>query len=154
MTAERSTRLTLWLAVAALFTPLVWIEIGPQGHAFYGPEVPDIHILGALILGKSWAFLPIFFVMTLQFGMILCFICCAYFASRKAGTGASVRWFVSIQQMLLVLFPFWLMVYVDGVIGNSDHAAADLRVHPHGGLILYVALWILTINTLIRSKYA
>jgi hypothetical protein len=53
---------------------------------------------------------------------------------------------------LLLMFPFWLGIYVHGVISNSDGAATDLRVYPHIGLVLYLLLWPLTINTFEKSS--
>ena len=62
-----------------------------------------------------------------------------------------MRGLARIQLVLLALFPFWLGLYVNGVISNSDGAAADLRVYPHIGLLLYVLLLVLTFNTIVKS---
>ncbi|MBP7409819.1 MAG: hypothetical protein KA941_13760 [Flavobacteriales bacterium] len=147
VTLERSTRLTLWLAVTLLFAPFIWIKIGPQGQAFYGPDVPDIYILGATILGKDRNDGGIAFAIWFQLVMGLCFILCAYVAFRRVTKGSSVQWVAVVQMQLLLMFPFWLCLYVDGVINNSDGAASDLRVYPHIGLVFYLLLWPLTINT-------
>ncbi|MFT3884311.1 MAG: hypothetical protein QM724_02430 [Flavobacteriales bacterium] len=149
MTIERSTRLTLWLALVALATPFIWIKIGPQGIAFYGPDVPDIYILGATILGKDRS--PLIGAIEFQLVMGLCFILCAYMAFRRSRRGAPVRGLARIQLALLSLFPFWLGLYVNGVINNSDGAAADLRVYPHIGLLVYVLLLALTLNTFAKG---
>lgn len=147
MTAERSTRLTLWLAVSALVLPFVWIDIGPQGLAHYGPDVPDIYILGATILGKDRNDGGISFAMRFQLVMSLCFILCTYVAFLRSRKGSSVQSVAVVQMQLLLMFPFWLCLYVDGVINNSDGAASDLRVYPHIGFVFYLLLWPLTINT-------
>ena len=72
-------------------------------------------------------------------------------AFRRLRRGAPVRGLARIQLVLLALFPFWLGVYVNGVINNSDGAAADLRVYPHIGLLLYVLLLVLTFNSFVKT---
>ena len=151
MTIDRSVRLTLWLAVAELFLPFIWMKIGPNGYAFYGPDVPDIYILGSTILGKDRSFGGIAFAIVFQLFFGACFILCAWGADHRLRKGAAVEGLAAVQLILLVLFPFWLYQYVIGVIDNSDGAASDLRVYPHIGLVVYVALIALVINTLYRS---
>jgi hypothetical protein len=41
------------LALISLAVPFVRLEIGPIGKQYYGPNVPDIFILGGTILGKD-----------------------------------------------------------------------------------------------------
>jgi hypothetical protein len=41
------------LAIACLFSPFIFLKIGPKGYEYYGPDVPDIYILGGFILGKD-----------------------------------------------------------------------------------------------------
>jgi hypothetical protein len=147
MTSARSAGLTLWLSIAALFTPFVWIDIGPLGIAFYGPDVPDIYILGATILGKDRSFPGIAFAIVFQLVMGMLFILCSCLAIVRSRRGAPVGGVATFQLMLLVLFPFWLYLYVNGVINNSDGAAADLRVYPHIGSLVYFLLVALTMNT-------
>lgn len=146
MTVERSTRLTLWLAMACLVLPFIWIKIGPNGHAFYGPDVPDIYILGATILGKDRSFWGIAFAVWFQLAMGLGFIGLAYGVNRGR---YSLAW---VQLVLLLLFPVWMKLYVDGVICNSDGAASDLQVYPHVGMAVYLVLLGLVIHTLVRSQ--
>ncbi len=147
MSPVRSTRLTLWLSELALFMPFMWIKIGPMGIAFYGPDVPDIYILGIMCTGKDWRFSGIPLAMAFQLVFGLCFILCSFMSYRRALQHAPVRGLAMIQLLLLLLFPFWLGLYVNGVIHNSDGAAADLRVYPHIGLLVYILLVALTINT-------
>lgn len=151
MTAIRSTKLTLWLALVALVTPFIWIKIGPQGLAFYGPDVPDIYILGATILGKDRSFPGIAFAIVFQLVIGACFILCSFVAHRRALQNVPVHLLATVQLLLLALFPFWLGLYVNGVIHNSDGAAADLRVYPHIGLLVYSLMVVLSINTFLRS---
>jgi hypothetical protein len=151
MSIERSAKLTLWLTVAELFLPFIWMKIGPNGYAYYGPNVPDIYILGSTILGKdrSDGGIAIAIIFQLFFGA--CFILCSWKADLQVRKGATVKGLAAVQLILLMLFPFWLYQYVIGVIGNSDGAASDLRVYPHIGLVAYLILITLVINTLYRS---
>lgn len=151
MSPARSAKLTLWLSVLALFTPFLWIKIGPQGIAYYGPDVPDIYILGATILGKDRSFPGIAFAIKFQLVMGLCFILSSTLAVLWSRRGALVRWLITVQLVLLLLFPFWIGLYVNGVIHNSDGAATDLRVYPHLGFLVYILLLTLSINTFERS---
>jgi hypothetical protein len=110
MSIERSAKLTLWLTVAELFLPFIWMKIGPNGYAYYGPNVPDIYILGATILGKDTY--PLSLAIGFQLAMSSCFIICAYWVIRKFNAGNVVLRLALIQMGLLVLFPFWLRIYV------------------------------------------
>jgi hypothetical protein len=150
MTIERSARLTLWLALAELVLPFIWMKIGPNGYAYYGPDVPDIYILGATIIGKDRSFdgIALAIVFQLTFGIL--FILCAWITDRRARKGMTADLYAAVQLILLLLFPFWLYQYVVGVIHNSDGAASDLRVYPHIGLVVYVALIALVANTAFR----
>lgn len=152
MTIERSARLTLWLALAELVLPFIWMKIGPNGYAYYGPDVPDIYILGATILGKDLYDLTLGIGFQLVMG--LCFIICAYLVIRKLNTGQAVLGIAMIQMTLLLLFPFWLRIYVQRVINNSDGAASDLRVYPHVGLVVYAVLLWLVVNTAVKAGRA
>lgn len=48
--------------------------------------------------------------------------------------------FMSVNLLLLLLFPFWLVAYVNGVVHNSDGAVSDLSIFPHVGIVVYVLL--------------
>lgn len=152
MTIERSARLTLWLAVAELALPFIWMKIGPNGHAYYGPDVPDIYILGATVLGKDLNALSL--AIGFQLVMGLCFIICACLVIGKLNKGHAVRGIAMFQMALLLLFPCWLRIYVQGVINNSDGAASDLRVFPHVGLVVYGVLLLLVINTVVKAGFS
>lgn len=147
MSMVRMTRLTLWLAILALFMPFIWIKIGPKGIAAYGPDVPDIYILGVMCTGKDWNFSAIPTAMAIQVMFGLCFIFSSLIAYRRSLRGAPVGGLATFELLLLILFPCWLGLYMNGVIHNSDGAASDLRVYPHLGLLVYVLLVALTINT-------
>lgn len=146
MTIERSTKLTLWLAIASLVLPFIWIKIGPNGRAYYGPEVPDIYILGATVLGKDRSFGGIAFAIGFQLAMGLGFIGLAYGVNRGR---YGLAW---VQLVMLLLFPVWMKLYVDGVICNSDGAASDLQVYPHAGMAAYLMLLALVIHTLAGTQ--
>lgn len=152
MVLQRSAWLTAWLALAELALPFIWIRIGPMGKAYYGPAVPDIYILGAIVLGKDLGFLPLAMATVFQliFGML--FIYCAFAVVQRIRRGKRIMLLVTVQMILLLLFPLWLGFYTAGVINNSDGAAADLRVYPHIGLVVYAALLVLVANTLYRSS--
>jgi len=153
MSINRATKLSYWLALSALFTPFIWIKIGPQGIAIYGPDVPDIYFLGAFVTGKDWTFPPIAYAIVFQLILILFFILCTVIAEGAALRVAlrQLMAVTSLQIILLVLFPFWMAVYVELVIHNSDGAVADLRVYPHFGVITYLLLLALAINIFIKA---
>jgi hypothetical protein len=50
--------------------------------------------------------------------------------------------------LLLIFFPFWLALYVEGVKNNSD--TADLTIYPMPGLIIWAVLLILNLWTLLK----
>ncbi len=150
MTIQRSTRLTLRLAIAELVLPIIWMKIGPMGKAYYGPDVPDIYILGATILGKDLSFVPLLIAVIFQgvFGAV--FIFCAFVAAKRAHRGLSMKLYAWAQLILLLLFPWWLSYYIAGVINNSDGAAHDIQIYPHVGVLVYVALVALVAFTVFR----
>lgn len=142
--------------VILLFTPIIWMEIGPLGKAYYGPTVPDIYIYGGAITGKDLNWEPILVAMIFQlvmilFGILLSVICFFTAAHSRAWTIL----LTSIQTILLVLFPMWMMMYSGHVINNSDGAAADLTVHFGAGSWIYFVLLGLNIAVyavLIKAK--
>jgi hypothetical protein len=133
---EKNLRWAFVLCLMCLPTPFVFMKIGPEGYRYYGPDVPDIWILGAYILGKDTSFWGIGIVWKWQLFFIIY-------------TAASL-WFYHITRFMfwlyqnlifLLLFPFWLYGYTGGVINNSD--GADLSVYPMPGLLLWLAvLWL------------
>lgn len=102
--------------------------------------------------GKDLGFLPLAMATVFQliFGML--FIYCAFAVVQRIRRGKRIMLLVTVQMILLLLFPLWLGFYTAGVINNSDGAAADLRVYPHIGLVVYAALLVLVANTLYRSS--
>jgi len=56
--------------------------------------------------------------------------------------------------ILLILFPFWLYIYTDGVISNSDGATTDMKIHLGIGLLIYLLQLAINIITLKRIKNA
>jgi len=140
------------LSLTCLFTPFVWMEIGPIGFKNYGPNVPDIFIYGGTITGKDFAFWGISFAVVFQLIFMLLFsVLCvtAMFAKNKA----IVLSLLSIQLLLLALFPLWLNAYIGGVVNNSD--GADLTIHYQIGMVFYgilIGLNILGFIQTVRSK--
>jgi len=137
------------LALTTLALPFVWLEIGPMGKEFYGPDVPDIYILGGTILGKNNSFWGInlaykFQLFTILFFSISCLGTVCFLEKRKLALS-----FTFINLLLLVLFPLWLYNYVGGVLNNSDGASADIIIHLQIGLIVFLLLFI---NTLFIIK--
>ncbi len=109
------------LAIISLFTPFVYMKIGPKGILHYGDHVPDIYILGGYILGKDTSFWGINFAYKFQLTFILIFTGLIYsFQKLKKSI------FIFIGLTLLICFPFWLQVYISGVKNNSD--SADLTI--------------------------
>lgn len=149
MTIKQLLRLSIILAIVSLATPFIWIKIGPAGYAFYGPEVPDIYILGATILGKDLSFPGIAIASAFQLTGFLFFISSNYLICRKISK-KRVLIFSTFNFILLVLFPFWLIKYVDGVVSNSDGAASDLTIYPHIGLLVYGCLLIFNLAIIIK----
>ena len=135
------------LGITLLFVPIVWMEIGPLGIAYYGPEVPDIYIYGGFISGKDLNWTGISFAMIFQVVMIVAgiFFEVISLVILPHNRNASQAWH-GISTALLLLFPLWMYMYANGVIHNSDGAAADLTVHYEFGLGIYAVLLMLNIS--------
>ncbi len=132
------------LAIISLFTPFVYMKIGPKGIAYYGENVPDIYILGGYILGKDTSFWGINFAYKFQLFCILLFISTTYMFEKFRKTS-----FLISNLFLLTCFPFWLELYCSGVKNNSD--AADLAiVYPLVGIILWAVLVLLNVIVIIK----
>jgi hypothetical protein len=149
VTIKKTILLSIITASVSLVTPFVWMKIGPGGYEYYGPEVPDIYILGATILGKDRSFSGINFAYKFQLAVILYFILSSFLTILWRNNKASIRLFTLINSALLLLFPLWLWMYTEGVICNSD--CADLTVYPHIGILLYALLVCLNIMTVIKA---
>jgi hypothetical protein len=135
------------LAVAALFVPVVWLEVSREGYQVYGPTVPHVYIYGGAITGKDTSFWGIAFALQLQRIFILLFIVLAYLSFRMNRISAVFR-LLFIQLSLLMLFPFWLGAYVNGVVCNSD--GAGLTEHYHIGMLIYAVLLVLNIAAIVQ----
>ena len=135
------------LAVVTLFVPIVWLQVSREGYAFYGPTVPHVYIYGGAITGKDTSFEGIAFAIQFQRIFILLFILLALISFRiKRISGVFQLLFVQLS--LLLLFPVWLALYVNGVICNSD--GAGLTEHYHIGMLIYLVLVMLNIATIVQ----
>ena len=144
---ERRFKRLLGLTLLTLPAPFIWLEVGPGGFEWYGPDVPDIYILGGFITGKDLGWKPILYAFLAQFvGIMLTFLS-ALLAWRFSYYPVLPVLLLLFNTVLLVVFPKWLYAYTEGVIHNSDNA--DLTIHPHVGLLLYVAIGWLTFRLLI-----
>ncbi len=142
------------LALLTLPLPLVWLEIGPLGKQYYGPNVPDIYILGATILGKDRSFWGINFAYKFQLLVIIYYAFAAIWTIKNLVRRKVALTLTIVNLLLLLLFPFWLYVYTGGVLCNSDGAMADIEVHLGIGLLIYLLLLTISIFILIRMKDA
>ena len=140
------------LALLILPLPLVWFEIGPLGKLYYGPDVPDIYILGATILGKDRSFWGINFAYKFQLIVIVYFILSTLWTIKIIERRNFAFNLTRLNVTLLILFPLWLYMYSSGVLNNSDGAAADIELHPGIGLLCYILILMVTILTIKRLR--
>lgn len=141
-------KLAIVLSLSTLLLPFVWLEIGPEGKAYYGENVPDIYILGAYILGKDTNWWAINFAYKLQLFFILATSLNSYLTYRFQDKRKVVISLLIINLFFLTIFPFWLKIYVEGVINNSDGAANDLEIHYSVGLIVWLVLYVINVLVL------
>lgn len=125
--------MAFWLNLLCLPAPFVWMKIGPEGYKYYGPDVPDIWILGAYILGKDTRWWAIGLAWKWQLAFMLITAFCSWRYLRKPNK--LLLWF---NMLWLILFPLWLNIYTGGVKNNSD--GADLSIYPMPGLLLWAAI--------------
>lgn len=137
------------IAIVIIFSPLVLLKIGPKGYDYYGPDVPDIYIYGGMIFGKDRSFLGIDFAWKFQLNFIILFIVLNGLAFKFIKNISLAKAFVVLNFFLLLLFPLWLTLYVDGVICNSD--GADLSIYLLPSLYLYALLFVLHIQFLLEA---
>jgi hypothetical protein len=128
------------LGTVLIFSPIVWMEIGPRGIEYYGPTVPDIWVYGGALTGKDLSFEPLLIMMLFQFaciiiGIVLSLVC--FFRWKKRAVAVACCAMIAI---LLGLFPVWIDGYISVIIGNSDGAAADLTVHWMYGLWIAIII--------------
>lgn len=156
MTIKKGFILSAVLATISLALPVIWLKIGPGGYTHYGPDVPDVYILGSTILGKDRSFLGINIAYKFQLLVIVYFILSNLMAALLAKKKIAVLFIHCINSILLLLFPFWLWIYTHGVINNSD--MADLTVYPHVGVAVYLFLaylnfWILRKTRIVLNQH-
>lgn len=135
-------KISLLLTILSIFLPFVHMKIGPMGYRYYGPNVPDIYIFGGYIFGKDTSFWGISFAYKFQLGLIL-FIAYNQWRYAKA---KRVK-FLIINTTLLLFFPKWLGIYVDGVVCNSD--CADLTIYWYSMPGIWVWGLVLILHSLI-----
>jgi hypothetical protein len=140
---KKAAQWMIILAIISLFTPFVYMEIGPKGIEYYGKDVPNIYILGGYILGKDTSFWGINFAYKFQLTFILIFTALIYKFQKN-----EKKIFLYFSLTLLICFPFWLELYTSGVKNNSD--SADLTTYPMPGLLIWAVILIL--NTWTVSK--
>ena len=140
---KKAAQWMIILAIISLFTPFVYMEIGPKGIEYYGKDVPNIYILGGYILGKDTSFWGIKFAYKFQLTFILIFTALIYKFQKN-----EKKIFLYFSLTLLICFPFWLELYTSGVKNNSD--SADLTTYPMPGLLIWAVILIL--NTWTVSK--
>ncbi len=135
------------LAIACLFSPFIFLKIGPNGYEYYGPNVPDIYILGGFIFGKDISFWGISFAWKFQLICILLFIVLSFYAVKKVNRNQNISLILLTKIIMLFFFPFWLNLYTDGVISNSD--GADLTLHYQFGYLIYITICLIEIRLFI-----
>ena len=69
--SDVAIKISLLLTVLSIFLPFVYMDIGPMGYRYYGPNVPDIYIFGGYIFGKDTSFWGINVAYKIQLGLIL-----------------------------------------------------------------------------------
>jgi len=141
---KKAAQWMIILAIISLFTPFVYMEIGPKGIEYYGKDVPNIYILGGYILGKDTSFWGINFAYKFQLTFILIFTALIYKFQKN-----EKKIFLYFSLTLLICFPFWLELYTSGVKNNSD--SADLTTYPMPGLLIWAIILILNTWTVSQS---
>ena len=144
--------LNILLLFFFLFLPIVWMDIGPRGIEFYGPDVPDIYIYGGIITGKDLAFTPILIAMVLQAAFIIAGIVTSLFAFRYTPVKHLALSVTVFHSVALALFPWWIEAYKDGVACNSD--GADLTMHWMSGAYVYLAMVVVNVLIYVAIVYA
>jgi hypothetical protein len=152
LTTKQLLLMSAILALLILPLPLVWFEIGPLGKQYYGPDVPDIYLLGATILGKDRSFWGINFAYKFQLIVIVYFILSNLWTIKIIERRNFAFNLTRLNVTLLILFPFWLYMYCSGVLNNSDGAVADIELHPGIGLLCYILILMVTILTIKRLR--
>ncbi|MES2556915.1 MAG: hypothetical protein V4604_12235 [Bacteroidota bacterium] len=147
ITHKHLLMLSCLLAAISLFVPIVWLEVSREGYLVYGPTVPHVYIYGGAITGKDTSFDGIAFAIQFQRIFILLFILLALLSFRIRNNSLVFK-LLFVQLTLLMLFPFWLAAYVNGVMCNSD--GAGLTEHYHIGMLIYLVLLVLNITAIVK----
>ena len=150
MTIKQTLYTTIVFAIISLATPFVWLKMGANCYEYYGPNLPDVYILGAWISGKDTSFWAIGFAYIFQLTIILYFILSSFRAVKKLEKKETPLPILIINMLLLLLFPFWLSIYIQGIRDNSG--CTDMTTYPHVGSFVYFLLLILNIMTIIKVK--
>jgi hypothetical protein len=138
------------LTLLAIIAPFLLLKIGPKGYEYYGPDVPDVYILGGYIFGKDLSWEPIKLAFQFQLLMILLYLLLIVISYLTFKWGVITRLPLMVSLLLLLLFPFWLALYTQGVMNNSD--GADLTVYPHVGVIIYGLGFCLNYSLIVKMK--
>jgi hypothetical protein len=141
--------LNSWLAICILFLPISWGHVGEQGYVNYGPDVPDVYILGCYILGKDTQFWGISFAWKFQLIGILSFLYLEYTTWRAYVKDQPALFKLFGAWFLLLLFPVWIQLYIGGVQNNSD--GAFLQWQMHAGWYFYLLILVLQTIVLFYS---
>jgi hypothetical protein len=143
-----SLKILIYGSLIIIFTPIVWLPIGPKGIEYFSPNVPnDAYILGGYILGKDW---KDWGYITIFQGSIIITYCILTIHTLIMSTQEKILITpLLINLGLLTIFPFWLSLYTQGVINNSDYA--DLQVYLHIGAVVYFILVYFNFKSVILS---
>jgi hypothetical protein len=139
-TIQQKQIISAALSLLMLPTTIIWLEIGPQGKAYYSEQVPDIYFLGATILGKDKSFWGIDFAWKFQLSVIIFFFLTTLLSIFIVNRKKIALRLTQFNLLLLLFFPYWMLLYEGGVICNSDGAALDLKRHYGLGTIIYLLL--------------
>lgn len=147
ITHKHTLFLSCILALLVLFVPIVWLQVSRGGYEVYGPTVPHVYIYGGGITGKDVSWWGIGFAVNCQrffIGIFLLLGLWGLFVSRASNAIV----LLILQALLLVLFPFWMLVYIGGVSNNSD--GAGLTPHLHIGMLIYGVLVVLNVMSFVK----
>ena len=125
----------LFCIVGLIFTPTLWLKIGPQGYINYGPNVPDVYMFGFAYLGKDpkdWQFISNIQLAIMIFTFLIVLI--SIFINKRRLD----KFITRLSFSLFMLYPAWLIIVTPAIINNSDNAY--LTVYPHIGTAIYLLL--------------
>ena len=140
------------LGVIFLFSPIIFMKIGPLGYDNYGPNVPDIFIYGGNIFGKDKSFYGINFACKFQTISILLYLVLILKSYINIITNKKSLNYLVIGLCFALLFPLWLKAYSEGVVRNSD--GADLTLYYSWGAIVYLMILFLNLFLVVSHKWS